>query len=167
MLPLFLAGLPCLVKGPGWAGAGDRREQCLDSRRLDEVPAPLCSGQGRPRALRVSVPGLPPGSAHSPRESKWTFPGGGTLATLCATGPCTAFSGHRPSSLCIQPDSLARQGFFTLGLLHGHPKSQWQQRLGTLRRLQLLPAGPHSSAQEPPPTLALVNLQGLPVTCLF
>lgn len=167
MLPLFLAGLPCLVKGPGRQGRVTDESSVWIPVAWMRFQLRSAQNRARPRDLRVSVPGLPPGSAHSPRDSKWTFPGGGTLATLCARGPCTAFSGHRPSSLCIQPDSLACQGFFTLGLLRGHPKSQWQQRLGTLRRLQLLPAGPHSSAWEPPPTLALVNLQGLPVTCLF
>ena len=43
-----LSGRPAVSgQGPGWAGAGDRREQCLDSCRLDEVPAPLCSEQGQ------------------------------------------------------------------------------------------------------------------------
>ena len=101
-------------KDLGSLGPGQASQNCCKTAAL------LCSGQGSPRALRVSVPGLPPGSVHSSRESTWTFPGGGTLAALCARGPRTAFSGHRPSSLCHP--SLARQGFFTPGFLRRAPR---------------------------------------------
>lgn len=117
----------------------------MDSRRLDEVPALLCSGWGRPGALRVSVPGLPPGSAHSPRETKWTFPVGGMPAILCAMGSCKPSPGTALPPSAIQPDSLARQGL--------------------LRRVPRVPAAAetwHPQAAPAPPSRSSLFCAGAP-----
>ena len=165
MLPLFLAGLPCLVKGPG--GQGQVTDESSVWIPVARMRVQLCSAQDR--------------AAHVPSES---------LSPGCLLGQCTARERARGHSLGAarwlpsvqgdpaQPSPGTALPPYAIHPWHARvssllvssaerPESQWQQRLGTLRWLRLLPAGPHSFAREPPPALALVNLQGLPVPCLF
>lgn len=162
LLPLFLAGLPGLVKGLG--GQGRVTDESSVWIPVAWMRYQLCSAQDG--AGQVPSESLSPGCLLGPRTAR-ERPNGHSPWVAC-----------RPFSVQWGPASLLRAPPFlplpsSLTPWHGrvssagYPESQQQQRLGTLRRLQPLPAGPHSFAREPPPTLALVSLQGLHVTCLF
>ena len=159
LLPLFPAGLPGLVKGLG--GQGQVTDESSVWIPVAWMRYQLCSAQDG--AGHVPAESLSPGCLLGPGTAR-ERPSGHSpwverRATLCAKGSCKPSPGTALPPSAIQPDYLAWQGLLRWAPCVPEAAETWHPQAAS--------APPSRSSLFCTGALALVNLRGLHVTCLF